>query len=82
MDGSGIDFVLLPVIILPCLTVWLISIFYADAHPVPKQGASLPRADESQAANLVEVSPAAGQPTVPGQRIAQSEILDDATSVR
>jgi hypothetical protein len=37
MDGSGIDFVLLPVIILPCLAAWLIGIYYADAHPVWKR---------------------------------------------
>jgi hypothetical protein len=33
MDGSGIDFVIIPVIVLPILALWLIGMYYADSHP-------------------------------------------------
>ena len=83
MDGSGIDFVLLPMIILPCLAVWLISIYYADTHPTWTRG----RACGQQTSSPIEAGPqvvdqAAGQAAVPAQRVAQAEILDDATSGR
>ena len=84
MDGSGIDFVLLPVIILPCLAAWLISIYYADAHPVWKRGgAGGQRVSELREAGPQEFDATAGQAAaVPAQRAAEAEILDDAASVR
>jgi hypothetical protein len=40
MDGSGIDFIIMPVIILPIVALWLGGIYYANAHPVWKNGPS------------------------------------------
>ena len=33
MDGSGIDFIIMPLIIIPCVALWLGGMYYAAAHP-------------------------------------------------
>jgi hypothetical protein len=32
MDGSSIDFVVIPVIVVPLLALWIIGMYYADSH--------------------------------------------------
>jgi len=40
MDGSGIDFVVIPVVVLPILAFWLYGMFYAGSHPTWPSGPS------------------------------------------
>jgi hypothetical protein len=40
MDGSGIDFVIIPVVVLPIIAFWLIGMYYADSHPAWPSGPS------------------------------------------
>jgi len=80
MDGSGIDFVIMPVIILPCLIVWLGGIYYVAAHPTWKNAPSAgPPAAYPETITVISQSgpatvPASGTATaVPGPRAAQRE---------
>jgi hypothetical protein len=40
MDGSSVDFIILPLIMIPLLALWLGGIYFADSHPVWKNGSS------------------------------------------
>jgi len=37
MDGSSIDFVVIPIVVLPLLAMWLIGVSYCAAHPLWRQ---------------------------------------------
>jgi hypothetical protein len=78
MDGSGIDFIILPVIILPIVALWLGGIYYCDSHPVWRNGPSgsqpdygpqeIAAAPEPLAVPMQRTEPV----TVPAQAIAVS----------
>ena len=59
MDGSGINFVIIPLIVVPCLAGWLIGMYYAAAHPTWK--------------GRPEMTAAPARAVVPGQRTAEVE---------
>jgi hypothetical protein len=65
MDGSGIDFVIIPLIVLPCLVVWLGAMFYASDHP---EWRGSPYARQPQ-----EIATTPTQVVIPGQRTAEVE---------
>jgi hypothetical protein len=33
MDGSSVDFIVIPIVAIICLATWLGGIYWADAHP-------------------------------------------------
>jgi hypothetical protein len=74
MDGSPIDFIIIPIIAVVSLIAWLVPIYWADSHP-RRGGNHLPeQADASAAAPsppAVTVAPRLPQPgdrpaSVPG----------------
>lgn len=65
MDGSGIDFVIIPVVLVPILAFWLIGMYYADSHAAWRVGPSGQR--EITAAATPAVAPPQAPVTVPQQ---------------
>jgi hypothetical protein len=45
MDGSGIDFIIMPLIIIPCVALWLGGMYYVAAHPRWRDAPSNPPPD-------------------------------------
>ena len=43
MDGSSIDLILIPVVVVISLAAWLIAVAYAASHPQWKHGPAAPR---------------------------------------
>jgi len=63
MDGSSIDFIVIPVVVLPLLALWLIGVSWCAAHPLWRQ--PVPPGEYVTAADSVEapaVRPASIQP--------------------
>ena len=43
MDGSSIDLIIIPVVVVISLAAWLIVVFYAVTHPEWKHGPASPQ---------------------------------------
>lgn len=67
MDGSGIDFIVIPVIVVPCIAAWLIGMYYVNAHPTWKSGPS----GSQRASGPLEIAAVTARVAVPAQRAAR-----------
>jgi hypothetical protein len=66
MDGSSIDFVVIPIVVIPLLALWLIGMYQADSHSTWRTGPSGgPRALSAGEAGEAVATPA--RVTVPAQ---------------
>ena len=43
MDGSSVDLIIIPVVVMISLAAWLIVVFYAVTHPAWKHGPAAPQ---------------------------------------
>lgn len=77
MDGSGIDFIILPVIILPIVALWLGGFYYADAHPKWKNAPS----GSQPGYGLQEIAAAPEPLAVPMQRTAPVTLPAEVAAV-
>ena len=73
MDGSGIDFIIMPLIIIPCVALWLGGMYYVAAHPKWRDAPSNPPPDIFDRDILIASRPV----FVPGQRtpVVLSEVV-------
>jgi hypothetical protein len=69
MDGSSIDFVVIPVIVVPLLALWIIGMYYADSHLRWRTGPS----GGPSAVSAGEVAATPVRVTVPAQAQAQAQ---------
>jgi hypothetical protein len=70
MDGSSIDFVVIPVIVVPLLALWLIGMYLADSHSRWRTGPS----GGPSAVSAGEVAATPVRVTVPAQATAPAPV--------
>ncbi len=73
MDGSGIDFVVIPIVVLPIIAFWLYGMYYADSHARWLSGPSGQREITAAAAPAV---PAVVPPQVPAVILPPVAVAD------
>jgi hypothetical protein len=69
MDGSSIDFVVIPVIVIPLLVLWLVGMYHADSHAAWRTGPS----GAPRAVTAGEAAATPAQVTVPAQAAAPAQ---------
>lgn len=77
MDGSAVDFIIIPIVVVPCLAAWLIAVYRASTHP--KTSRPAPTAIAEPDAIAAQAGPAhavTGQVTVPRQMTGQAADRD------
>jgi len=82
MDGSGIDFVVIPIVVLPIIAFWLYGMYYADSHPRWLSGPSGQREITGSAVPAVpdaRAVPAVVPPQVPAV-ILPSVVVEDSAA--
>jgi hypothetical protein len=84
MDGSSIDFVVIPVIVVPLLALWIIGMYYADSHlrwrTGPSGGPSAVSAGEVAATPVRVTVPAQAQAPAQATAPAQVRVPPQATA--
>jgi hypothetical protein len=78
MDGSGIDFVVIPIVVLPIIAFWLYGMYYADSHPRWLSGPSGQREVTAATVPAARAVPAV-PPQVPGV-ILPSVVVEDSAA--
>ena len=55
MDGSGLSLILIPIVVSISLGVWLVLVYYADAHPEWAGRHACPDGGKDQANQPMEI---------------------------
>jgi hypothetical protein len=75
MDGSGIDFVVIPIVVLPIIAFWLYGMYYADSH---SRWLSGPSGQREITAAAVPAGRAVVPPQVPAVILPSVAVEDSA----
>ena len=80
MDGSSVDFIIIPIVAVISLAVWLVMVYWADRDPLKSQRTAIVANEQDAIAGKADTAhPAAG--TVPRQPAAPAE-HEDVTPAR
>ena len=77
MDGSGIDFVVIPIVVLPIIAFWLYGMYYVDSHARWSSG---PSGQREVTATAVLAVPAVVPPQVPAVILPSVAVEDSAAA--
>ena len=85
MDGSSVDFIVIPIVAVISLAAWLVMVYWADSHPPKSQRTAMVTGEQDAAAGQADTTgtaqSAAGPGTVPRQPAAPAE-HEDVTPAR
>ena len=74
MDGSSVDFIVIPIVAVISLAAWLVMVYWADSHPRKSQRTAMVTGEQDAAAGQADTADtaqsAAGPGTVPRQSAA------------
>ena len=78
MDGTTVDYVIIPIVAVICLATWLATVYWADAHPRKRLRTAAMTADGHAAAGHAGAGQAAARATA-GQ-VQQVDVPRQATA--
>jgi hypothetical protein len=74
MDGSSVDFIVIPIVAVISLAVWLVMVYWADRDPLKSQRTAIVTSKQDSVADTADTAHrAAGPGTVPRQPAAPAE---------
>jgi hypothetical protein len=76
MDGSSVDFIVIPIVAVISLAAWLVVVYWADSHPAKSQRTATVTDEHDAVAAQTGRTPPVARGTVPRQPTAPADDED------